>query len=341
MMFLWRNYLKKTFTYKKQFCVDCNKEKTINKAPRCNSCGRKNSKYKTIISNEQKITISNGHKEANEIIKDPILSFNEIQLILKEINILDFRDSRKNRTFYKKYPIIFKHINYYTSDYKSSFFSKLVAIKEQLPKCFCGNSSNWNNKNSKFENSNSCCSKIFYKNTSKLHLMIKNGPIKGFIMNYDSKIKNSKGQRSLKWYIDKYGPKSGTIKYNESYKKIMNNRKTAMYSKISQKLFKSINYHISLPEAKKGKLQYATNGYGEHRINFNKKEKKLIGESKVTMFVDFKFYDKVIEFDGSYWHQNKEYDEIRDKILIKRGYKVLRINEKDYKNLVVEKWKNV
>jgi len=92
--------------------------------------------------------------------------------------------------------------------------------------------------------------------------------------------------------------------------------------------------------AREGKLQYATNGYGEHRINFNKDDKKLIGESRVTMFVDFKLFNKIIEFDGGYWHKDDKEDNIRDQILRNRNYEVLRIKEKDYKNqpkLEVEK----
>ena len=57
---------------------------------------------------------------------------------------------------------------------------------------------------------------------------------------------------------------------------------------------------------------------------------------------------KIIEFDGVYWHGvtgrgNKTREEIRENILEKGGYKILHINENDYKKQpeeIVEKCLN-
>ena len=50
--------------------------------------------------------------------------------------------------------------------------------------------------------------------------------------------------------------------------------------------------------------------------------------------IDFMYGDKVIEFDGDYWHSTenqKEKDRLRDEYLISNGYQVLRIKESEYK----------
>jgi len=317
----------------KMYCEDCKTEKPKNKSLICAKCSYKYRNKNHIISDSGKKSMSNARKKELEIIKSPILSKLEISSILLSINIEEYKDSRKLRTFAKRYPIIFKHILYYAKDYIFSFYGKLLTLRDGEYKCFCGHLSTYDNKNKKFNEISKCCSKIWFKHTSKSHLILKNGPVQGFIKYNETRLNGRyKGQRNLLWYKNKYGDIEGVKKYNEIYTKIINNRKTAKYSKISQELFNKINFYISDELAKAGKLQYATNGYGEHRINFNKKDKELIGESRITMFVDFKIFDKVIEFDGDYWHKNSEEDIIRDRILNARQYEVLRISERNYKN---------
>ena len=61
-----------------------------------------------------------------------------------------------------------------------------------------------------------------------------------------------------------------------------------------------------------------------------------IKNSNIKMIiVDFKLNNKIIEFDGSYWHGFQEVikkDDIKTRWLIKKGYNVLRIKEKEYCN---------
>jgi len=49
-----------------------------------------------------------------------------------------------------------------------------------------------------------------------------------------------------------------------------------------------------------------------------------------------KINNKIIEFDGDYWHGeargNKKRDKIRDEKIKEAGYKILHIREKDYNN---------
>jgi len=56
-------------------------------------------------------------------------------------------------------------------------------------------------------------------------------------------------------------------------------------------------------------------------------QQKRIGK----YFADFYLPDEnlVIEIDGSYWHQNRIEDKIKDIFLLSNGFKVIRLNEND------------
>jgi len=317
----------------KMFCNDCEEEKPKNTSLVCAKCSYKYRNKNHKISKIAKESMSTSRREELEPIKNPVLTIKDVSQLLNSMDIEYYKDSRKLRTFSSKYKIIFKHVLYYSTKYNFSFYGKLLSLRDGESKCLCGNMAKYDDKNKKFKQIGRCCLKSLVKNTSKAHLIIKNGPIKGFIKYDETRLNGRyKGQRNLQWYKNKYGNNLGAVKYDEVYTKIINSRKTAKYSKISQELFNKINYYIPKDIAKEGKLQFATNGYGEHRINFNKEDKLLIGESRITMFVDFKIFNKVIEFDGSYWHKNSNEDTIRDKILNNKNYEVLRIKEEDYNN---------
>jgi very-short-patch-repair endonuclease len=67
----------------------------------------------------------------------------------------------------------------------------------------------------------------------------------------------------------------------------------------------------------------------------NDEEKIYINQSwKKICYLDFKLKDYIIEFDGIYWHKDKEeYDAKRDKYLIQNfKYKILRITDLEYYN---------
>lgn len=46
--------------------------------------------------------------------------------------------------------------------------------------------------------------------------------------------------------------------------------------------------------------------------------------------LDFLFYKKIIEFDGIFYHKDKEKDDIADKFFKSKGYQILRISELEY-----------
>lgn len=148
------------------------------------------------------------------------------------------------------------------------------------------------------------------------------GEIKG-IERFESFIKVIKYKSSLEYYIEKYGEENGKIKYEELLlKKIFH---YPGYSKISQKLFWGIYDEIS--SEIKDNIYFAELNK-EFILFIHQPWGKLIS-------LDFKYKNKIIEFDGDYWHSKPKQiikDKLRDDYLIKCNYKILRVKEMDYKN---------
>ncbi len=111
------------------------------------------------------------------------------------------------------------------------------------------------------------------------------------------------------------------------------------YSKISQKLFWNLYERIKSDYLKIyfATLDKITKTYtdknNEYMIFANNKNNK-----NGCFFLDFFIKDtgKIIEFDGDYWHSEKrgnvERDKVRDKQILKIGYKILHIRERDFNN---------
>ena len=127
------------------------------------------------------------------------------------------------------------------------------------------------------------------------------------------------------WFKNKYG-EDWEFKFNEYHtNKLIADGKTN-YSKISQDLFNLLFENLK----DKSDLYYATFN-NEWFIRLNKKEAEILNQQ--IIFLDFKYKNKVIEFDGSYWHkESKEIDQIKDEIINSRNFKILRIKEEEYKN---------
>lgn len=144
---------------------------------------------------------------------------------------------------------------------------------------------------------------------------------------------------TLEKCIKKYGQEEGTRIYKERQEKWMNtlNSKspeeierilrakfsTGGYSKISQELFDSIMKRIG--EEKFNEVYYAT------------RNKEYIVERRNGKHFLLDFYvkdvNKIIEFDGSFWHKDtKDKDIERDSELLELGYSnILRIDEDMYR----------
>jgi very-short-patch-repair endonuclease len=137
---------------------------------------------------------------------------------------------------------------------------------------------------------------------------------------------------SLEKCIQKHGEKKGTEVWKARQEKWLNSYKKQNYSKVSQNLFwclYDIIKHdfkgIYFAQLKNNEVDESGRNY-EHRID--------IGSSfiKADFFVSDN--NKIIEFDGDYWHGeergNQQRDKERDDKLIEAGYQVLHIKERDY-----------
>jgi len=147
----------------------------------------------------------------------------------------------------------------------------------------------------------------------------------------------SKRQRtfSKEICIQKYGEEKGLKIFNERQKKWLENNKRSNFSKISQELFWDILNEN--PKIKEDEVYFATYNKGaldnsgknhEYRLN-------VIGSYILPDFF-IKNKNKIIEFDGTYYHrktpENAKREANRDKMIIESGYKILHISEYDYKN---------
>jgi hypothetical protein len=133
------------------------------------------------------------------------------------------------------------------------------------------------------------------------------------------KIKSIK-VNSKKWFIKKYGDKDGIkeyIKYAEKRIDNLNRLKSKKYSDISQELFWKIYNELSDEE--------------KQLCHFKELNDEIfIKDSDGWFFFpDFVYKNKIIEYDGKYWHK-PEKDLIRTSIYSKHKYKQLILNEDDY-----------
>jgi hypothetical protein len=105
-------------------------------------------------------------------------------------------------------------------------------------------------------------------------------------------------------------------------------------SKASQRLFDTIVKNI--PKNKQKNIKYHGTT-GEEIIRINHNDILHLAEhvhymNKQKYHIDFLMDDKIIEFDGSYWHKEPKYEIAKDAFLQHKGYKILHIKEQDYYN---------
>lgn len=137
---------------------------------------------------------------------------------------------------------------------------------------------------------------------------------------YNEFVKKLKYIRTKEYFIEKYGEERGIEEYN--ILAIKRKFKTIKYSKISQELFWEIHSKYD------GKEDMFFAELNEEYLIY------VFNDNFMYIELDFMCGDKVIEFDGDYWHDNekrKEKDRLRDEYLISNGYQVLRIKESEYK----------
>jgi len=141
---------------------------------------------------------------------------------------------------------------------------------------------------------------------------------------------------SLEICIKKYGEEIGREKWLDRQEKWNKNYKKTNYSKISQDLFQSIIKKYNMYGKKIFFATYDNGKINEDGIN----REYTIRCENISIKPDFLLLDekKIIEFDGTYWHnhkkrnrpENQKRELIRHNELIKMGYRVLRIMENEY-----------
>lgn len=273
-------------------------------------------------------------RNKEKILSEEIYTFEQTKEILKKLEYSKYLGSGKQRTFIKEnlklYSSIIKNTTILDNTKNINLRARIQYILEE-PKitCECGSYSIYDNSNFNFTK---FCKKCSPKFNSKAYFKSKNEE------NFEEKYKENtqrlssqnKGVLTLKWFKTKFGDEIGEEKYNAHYTKIFDNRKNMSYSKISQKLFWQIfnkiqnNDNIFFEELNK-----------EKHINLNKDDKKIYGDDKkVRINLDFVYKNKVIEFNGEYWHSSQKFREIdlkRKQICENKGYEVLFVWEKEFK----------
>lgn len=137
---------------------------------------------------------------------------------------------------------------------------------------------------------------------------------------------------NLEICIEKYGKEEGLKRWNERQEKWSKSFKKQNFSKISQELFDDILNNVKLDLSQ---VYYATYDR-EDMVEYQNKEYVLKLE-KSYIRPDFIILDKkkIIEFDGEYWHGQRDPNNIReaarDTKIIKEGYTILHVKEVDYK----------
>jgi hypothetical protein len=138
---------------------------------------------------------------------------------------------------------------------------------------------------------------------------------------YEMFVNRLKYTTSENYFIEKYGETTGKIKYKELITSKISTFKDK-YSKISQDLFWGIYEKL---DKKENCYFYELNS--EYTFYVWNENMKIIN-------VDFKLGNKIIEFDGDYWHSSEEQikiDNMRDDYLKKKNYIIKRVKEKDFR----------
>jgi hypothetical protein len=225
-----------------------------------------------------------------------------IKILLEDDYYMKFLGKAKNRTLLKEnpklYSSIFKHTKFMDLFNKNNnkFSTRILVLakhngdKESIKCKKCG--INFTTFNYQLLDYNSLCFGCFHVNNDNKY------PQKG-------------------WFKEKY-----SSNWLEEYEKFICNNAHRLYnnngcSKISQKIFWGIYKGLPIIERKKCYFKELNHEYYiNNKTNF--------------YFIDFKCGNKIIEFDGVYWHRDStEKDTKRNSTYENLGYELLIINEND------------
>ena len=128
--------------------------------------------------------------------------------------------------------------------------------------------------------------------------------------------------RSLEWYQKIFGIERGKEKYEQYIKSRKSGNNS--FSKVSQKFFNEL---VEICNLDKSKCYFATNNE-EKQFILSEEYSKEIG--KMYIRPDFVVGNKIIEFNGTYWHKNTQEIDFKKKCFYEsQGYEVLTIWENE------------
>jgi hypothetical protein len=172
---------------------------------------------------------------------------------------------------------------------------------------------------------------------TKKYYIKKFGEEKGEEM-WNTIIEKQRYAHTLKYFVEKYGGEEGLIKYEKRRKRLIDNfmnSKNAV-SNISQNLFFEIKKTLNIEDCKFYKHNKEFYIYNDEYLR--------------SFYYDFFFNNKIVEFNGDFWHMNPkfykekdinkvinvsakeiwQYDQLKYNIAKNKGYEILVVWESDY-----------
>lgn len=256
-----------------------------------------------------------------------LLLLPDLIIKLNNIDMSKYLCSGCQRKFIKEHPEIYFSILNLTTDIDNvkgiNIRGRIDHLLHKSGTCKCGKQIlTYNNYTLKF---NPVCTVCMPKKNSLEYYKLY------FPNNYEEIYKADREKRKLaarnmhseEWYIQKYGLILGKDKFNSHINNMLSNRNSRSSSKISLNLFNNLVLE-GFSDA-----VFATHPK-EQMFVLSDEYVKILGQQKI--FVDFVYKNKIIEFQGDYWHaKTKDKDNIRKQFLKSIGYDVLFIYENEYK----------
>jgi hypothetical protein len=140
---------------------------------------------------------------------------------------------------------------------------------------------------------------------------------------------------SLEKCIEKYGNDKGYKRWVDRQEKWLSNYKKVNYSKISQEMFISL-YSELLSVGFVDKVYFAKLDKNDniHESKNNYEYRLRLNKSYILPDFFIPSLNLILEFDGTYYHrnnvENNKRERERDDNIVKSGYSVIHISEKDY-----------
>lgn len=278
--------------------------------------------------------VARGWEKIKKTIPSEIYDLGRTITILKKNDFYkNYFGISKNRNLINDEPILYNSIYHHTNfmdnfnKNNNKLSSRIVFLVrydgdvDKLKCCDC--QINFTSYNYEKRDFNKICKSCFKKSNhypTKEYFKSKYGNEWENFYTKNRELISSYKVNSLSWFISRYGETEGNHKYEkylEERIKVLDNLKDRKISKISQDLFWMI--YENLTEDEKNNCFFK---------ELNKE--KMIKTCKSTYyFADFVMNNKIIEYDGLYWHNEKK-DNVRNQLYNKNGFDVLSINDKEF-----------